>query len=241
MKEELKKQYERVSELEKELEKQTGRSNELEKELKEKESKFLDLYMENSTQHDKILELTNILESERDTYALTLAQAGLSTTSVDASKKPKKLKNSQSTVVAGQSGSHISSTGDDSELILSYEKRLSENLMTITKMERDLLYKDEEMRSLKNIARDVAEQLELVQKREADFKLAIVRLEEALQAERVEAARVKEEGETKVRESVEEAQRAREKAEEVAREKMKEVDVRLEYEAKIDRKETRIH
>lgn len=72
--------------------------------------------------------------------------------------------------------------------------------MTITKMERDLLYKDEEMRSLKNIARDVAEQLELLQKREADFKQAIVRCEEALQAERVEASRVKAECEERVRE-----------------------------------------
>jgi hypothetical protein len=42
-------------------------------------------------------------------------------------------------------------------MILSYEKRLSEMLMTVQKQERDLLYKDEELKSIKNIARDVAE------------------------------------------------------------------------------------
>ena len=40
---------------------------------------------------------------------------------------------------------------------MKYEKRLSELMMTVQKQERDLLYKDEELKSIKNIARDVAE------------------------------------------------------------------------------------
>ena len=53
-------------------------------------------------------------------------------------------------------------------------------LMTIQKQERDILYKDEEIKSIKNIARDAAEQLELVQRREEEFKKAIAEREEAL-------------------------------------------------------------
>jgi hypothetical protein len=42
-------------------------------------------------------------------------------------------------------------------MIMQYEKRIAEMLMTIQKQERDILYKDEENRSIKNIARDLAE------------------------------------------------------------------------------------
>ena len=49
LKEELKKQTERVADLEKELEKQTKRADLLESEVKEKDEKFLDLYHENSS------------------------------------------------------------------------------------------------------------------------------------------------------------------------------------------------
>jgi len=38
-----------------------------------------------------------------------------------------------------------------------YEKRIAEMMMTMQKQERDILYKDEELKSIKNIARDVAE------------------------------------------------------------------------------------
>jgi hypothetical protein len=40
-------------------------------------------------------------------------------------------------------------------------------------LERDLLYKDEEIKSIKNIARDLAEQLEPVKKREEDYRAII--------------------------------------------------------------------
>ena len=56
-------------------------------------------------------------------------------------------------------------------MILNYERRIADLLMNIQKQERDLLYKDEEIKSIKNIARDVAEQLEPVQRREEEFKL----------------------------------------------------------------------
>jgi hypothetical protein len=40
---------------------------------------------------------------------------------------------------------------------MDYEKRISDFMLTIQKQERDILYKDEEIKSIKNIARDVAE------------------------------------------------------------------------------------
>lgn len=46
-------------------------------------------------------------------------------------------------------------------------------LMTIQKQERDILYKDEENKSIKNIARDLAEQLEPVKKNEEELKAII--------------------------------------------------------------------
>ena len=69
---------------------------------------------------------------------------------------------------------------DDSEMIMNYEKRIAEMLMTIQKQERDILYKDEEIKSIKNIARDLAEELEPVKKREEVLKQAIVERDEAL-------------------------------------------------------------
>lgn len=46
---------------------------------------------------------------------------------------------------------------DDSDLILEYEKRIQDLMLTIQKQERDISYKEEEIKSIKNIARDVAE------------------------------------------------------------------------------------
>jgi hypothetical protein len=42
-------------------------------------------------------------------------------------------------------------------MIMNYEKRLSELMMTVQKQERDIAYKDEEIRAVKNVAREVAE------------------------------------------------------------------------------------
>ena len=90
LKEELKKKNDRVAELEKELDKQVGKVTELEKEIREKEQKFLDLYLENSTQHDKILELTNVLNSERETYASAMQLSEELSSNSREAKKAKK-------------------------------------------------------------------------------------------------------------------------------------------------------
>ena len=77
-------------------------------------------------------------------------------------------------------GLAISSNGDDSEMITNYEKRIAEMLMTIQKQERDILYKNEEIRSIKNIARDVAAELEPVKQREIEFKTEISARDEVI-------------------------------------------------------------
>ena len=41
-------------------------------------------------------------------------------------------------------------------MIMGYEKRIQECLMNIQKLERDLSYKEEELKNVKNIARDAA-------------------------------------------------------------------------------------
>ena len=67
----------------------------------------------------------------------------------------------------------LSNGGDDSEMIMHYEKRIGDLMMTMQKQERDILYKDEEIKSIKNIARDVAEELEPAKVREQELKLLI--------------------------------------------------------------------
>jgi hypothetical protein len=56
------------------------------------------------------------------------------------------------------------------ELIKSLEMKISELSLVVNKQERDIAYKDEEIRSLKNIARDVAEYV-------AFFRFIIIRTE----------------------------------------------------------------
>jgi hypothetical protein len=51
-------------------------------------------------------------------------------------------------------------------MIMHYEKRIGDLMLTMQKQERDILYKDEEIKSIKNIARDVAEELEPAKIRE---------------------------------------------------------------------------
>lgn len=71
------------------------------------------------------------------------------------------------------SGAPISHNGDDSEMIMHYEKRIGDLMLTLQKQERDILYKDEEIKSIKNIARDVAEELEPAKVREHELKLIV--------------------------------------------------------------------
>ena len=68
-----------------------------------------------------------------------------------------KKKNSQVGASATLSINPVTGLSDDSNLIMVYEKRIAEMMMTMQKQERDILYKDEELKSIKNIARDVAE------------------------------------------------------------------------------------
>ena len=42
-------------------------------------------------------------------------------------------------------------------MIMMYEKRIADLMMTLQKQERDITFKDQEIKSVKNIARDVAE------------------------------------------------------------------------------------
>ena len=49
------------------------------------------------------------------------------------------------------------SSQTENDMMISYEKRISELTMQLQKQERDIAYKDEEIRSVKNIAREVAE------------------------------------------------------------------------------------
>lgn len=58
---------------------------------------------------------------------------------------------------------------DDSDMIMGYEKRIQEYLMNIQKLERDLSYKEEELKNMKNIARDAAAELEPMRKLEQEF------------------------------------------------------------------------
>lgn len=100
------------------------------------------------------MELTSILESEREAFALSET-----TSQSDSQAKKKKLRTAHSTVIGpgGINPAQLSTGQDDSEMIMQYEKRIAEMLMTMQKQERDILYKDEEIKSIKNIARDLAE------------------------------------------------------------------------------------
>lgn len=59
---------------------------------------------------------------------------------------------------------------DDSEMIMNYEKRIQEMMMNMQKLERDLSYKEEELKNIKNIARETAAELEPMKKMEMEFK-----------------------------------------------------------------------
>ena len=113
---------------------------------------------------------------------------------------------------------------------MSYEKRIAEMLMTMQKQERDILYKDEEIKSIKNIARDLAEQLEPVKKREEEFRAVILDREQAIQREKIDkeklAAEIEEVKKTLTQEN---------KQNNIL------TDMKLEWEAVVDRKDTQIH
>lgn len=237
LKDELKKKNDRVAELEAEMETKNARLAELEKEVKEKETKFMDLYMENSLQHDKILELNNLLSSEREAYANALNLHASSSGSLldsnglpeQTSKKSKKhLKTAQSMSFNPVSGTPLGS--DDSEMIMGYEKRLQEQMMQIQKMERDLLYKDEEIKSIKKIASEVASQLEPAKRQEDDFRRLLKEREEHIIQLSLEKEGMGREIESLVTQLHDES-----------RQSNKMTDMRLDFEGRLDRKDTEIH
>ena len=119
---------------------------------------------------------------------------------------------------------------DDSEMIMNYEKRIADMLMTIQKQERDILYKEEEHKSVKNIARDLAEQLEPVKKREEEFRLAIIQREEQLSLK-----------DQKMDEMIEKIKDLERLLADENRETNKIVDLRLEMEAKLEKKDIEMH
>ena len=219
LKEELKNKSDRVAELEKELEKQTKRADLLESEMKEKDEKFLELYHENSSQHDKILELSNALEAERE-----IMQQAIQEGELNPKKAKKQLRPTQTQAILP--------TNDDSlaEMMVGYEKRIAEMLMVSQKLERDLLYKDEEIKSIKNIARDLAEQLEPVKRREEDYRAIITEKDQIIINEKNDKEKV-----------LAEMQQIKDTLSQENKQNNILTDMKLEWEATVDRKDTQIH
>ena len=139
LKDALQHEKEKTTALDSELEKLKTKSSAQELEIKDKEQKYLDLYMENTHQHEQLVQLQN--------------QVMLLESSPLRDKAPKEKNRLR----------------DDSDMIMGYEKRIQEYLMNIQKLERDLSYKEEELKNMKNIARDAAAELEPMRKLEQEF------------------------------------------------------------------------
>ena len=114
--------------------------------------------------------------------------------------------------------------------MVSYEKRIAEMLMTIQKQERDILYKDEEIKAIKNIARDLAEQLEPVKKREEEFKAVIMDREKAIQQEKIDKEKL-----------LEEMKELNKTLTQESKQNNILTDMKLEWESVVDRKDSQIH
>ena len=97
-------------------------------------------------------------------------------------------------------------------------------------MERDIIFKDEQFKNIKNIARDVAEELEQVKKREEQFRSEIVIRDESLLKRKQEIDSL-----------IAEMSQVKRHLNDESRENNKMVDMRLDFEAKLDRKEGDIH
>lgn len=97
-------------------------------------------------------------------------------------------------------------------------------------MERDIIFKDEQFKNIKNIARDVAEELEQVKKREEQFRSEIVIRDESLLKRKQE-----------IESLIAEMSQVKRNLNDESRENNKMVDMKLDFEAKLDRKEGDIH
>jgi hypothetical protein len=94
-------------------------------------------------------------------------------------------------------------------------------------LERDLLYKDEEIKSIKNIARDLAEQLEPVKKREEDYRAIITEKDQIIFNEKNDKEKV-----------LAEMQQIKDTLSQENKQNNILTDMKLEWEATVDRKDT---
>jgi hypothetical protein len=94
-------------------------------------------------------------------------------------------------------------------------------------LERDLLYKDEEIKSIKNIARDLAEQLEPVKKREEDYRAIITEKDQIIINEKNDKEKV-----------LAEMQQIKDTLSQENKQNNILTDMKLEWEATVDRKDT---
>jgi hypothetical protein len=94
-------------------------------------------------------------------------------------------------------------------------------------LERDLLYKDEEIKSIKNIARDLAEQLEPVKKREEDYRAIITEKDQIIINEKNDKEKV-----------LAEMQQIKDTLSHENKQNNILTDMKLEWEATVDRKDT---
>jgi hypothetical protein len=94
-------------------------------------------------------------------------------------------------------------------------------------LERDLLYKDEEIKSIKNIARDLAEQLEPVKKREEDYRAIITEKDQIIINEKNDKEKV-----------LAEMQQIKDTLSQQNKQNNILTDMKLEWEATVDRKDT---
>jgi hypothetical protein len=94
-------------------------------------------------------------------------------------------------------------------------------------LERDLLYKDEEIKSIKNIARDLAEQLEPVKRREEDYRAIITEKDQIIINEKNDKEKV-----------LAEMQQIKDTLSQENKQNNILTDMKLEWEATVDRKDT---
>ena len=90
-----------------------------------------------------------------------------------------------------------------------------------------MLYKDEEIKSIKNIARDLAEQLEPVKKREEDYRAIITEKDQIIINEKNDKEKV-----------LAEMQQIKDTLSQENKQNNILTDMKLEWEATVDRKDT---
>eukprot|EP00347_Sterkiella_histriomuscorum_P023031 403336221 len=211
--------------LEAENAKLKSQNSELEAELKSKEQKYLDFYMENSHQHEQIIQLQNQIQ---------LLEQSLQ-------KYDKPVKDQSSKDKSGR-------LRDDSDMIMNYEKRIQEMMMNMQKLERDLSYKEEELKNIKNIARDTAAELEPMKKMEMEYKQILEARDATIDEKVLEIRDLKQQIITQQQEAEDKLHRVVKDMEAANKKVLREIemtnqhtnqltDLRLDFEAKIEKKD----